>query len=224
MYIPYGRLFNLDGCLIHAAQGTKVKKLDNIPEGCLVMFSTKKGVDLLDTDTDSVPLAELRCTNEDGELQVIPKKSSGWRSLDGIASEDELEDVLLLDVYGKVMPAKFDNNSPLRFVGIIAYKHRASVAPKAVPVKTSKPMPTFEPVAKQTPANAEKFPHYFHKVDATHIDVYWVLDKFNTGSAAIDHAVKKLLAPGKRGAKSRIKDLCEAIASIERAIEMEGGE
>lgn len=215
MYIPYGQLFNLDGCLIHAAQGTKVKKLDDIPEGCLIQFGTKLGVDLLDTDTDIVPLSELRCTNDDGDLQVIPKKSAGWKSLDCIASEDNLADVLLLDIYGKVMPAK-PNSSPSRFVGIIAYKR------KFKPV--SEEAPTSAPVAKQTPANAEKFPHYFHKVAATHIDVYWVLDRFNTGSAAIDHAVKKLLAPGQRGAKSRTKDLREAIASIERAIELEGGE
>lgn len=216
MYIPYGRIFNLDGCLIHAARGVKVKKLDEIPEGCLIQFGTKLGVDLLDTDTDFVPLEELRCTNDDGDLQVIPKKSAGWKSLDCIVREDNLADVLLLDIYGKVMPAK-PNSSPSRFVAIIAYKLHTIPGPKAVPVQEA-------PVAKQTPANAEKFPHYFHKVDATHIDVYWVLDKFNTGSAAIDHAVKKLLAPGQRGAKSRIKDLREAIASIERAIEMEGGE
>lgn len=55
------------------------------------------------------------------------------------------------------------------------------------------------------------------------VDVYCVLAAFPTGSAAIDHAVKKLLAPGQRGAKSRIQDLKEARASLDRAIELEEG-
>lgn len=214
MYIPYGRIFNLDNCLIHAAQGVKVKTLDLVPEGCLIMFNTKMGVELYDPDTEFIDFNELRCTNSnDGELQVIPKKSAGWLSLDGIASEGDLEDILLLDVYGKVMPAKPDNG-PARFVGIIAYKRKFKPVPEEVP--------TSAPDVK-TPANAEKFPHYFRKCNQTHVDVYWVLDAFNTGSSSLDHAVKKLLAPGQRGAKSRTEDLHEAIASIERAIELEGG-
>lgn len=55
------------------------------------------------------------------------------------------------------------------------------------------------------------------------VDVYDVLNAFKTGSAAIDHAVKKLLAPGQRGVKPRGQDLREAIASIERAIQIEEG-
>lgn len=54
------------------------------------------------------------------------------------------------------------------------------------------------------------------------VDVYDVLNAFKTGSAAVDHAVKKLLAPGQRGVKSREQDLNEAIASIRRAVEIEG--
>jgi hypothetical protein len=35
------------------------------------------------------------------------------------------------------------------------------------------------------------------------------------------HAIKKMLAPGQRGAKDTIQDMKEAIQSIERAIELE---
>lgn len=52
-----------------------------------------------------------------------------------------------------------------------------------------------------------------------HVDVYDVLGVFKTDSAAIDHAVKKLLAPGHRGVKDRITDLNEAINSIQREID-----
>jgi hypothetical protein len=50
------------------------------------------------------------------------------------------------------------------------------------------------------------------------VDVYRVLNAFPTGSPEIDHAVKKLLASGKRGAKDELQDLREAIQSIEARI------
>lgn len=47
------------------------------------------------------------------------------------------------------------------------------------------------------------------------VDVYRVLDAFRTDSPALDHAVKKILCPGTRHAKTREQDLKEAIKSIE---------
>lgn len=47
------------------------------------------------------------------------------------------------------------------------------------------------------------------------VDVYRVLDAFKTDSPALDHAVKKILCPGTRHAKTRKQDLKEAIKSIE---------
>lgn len=49
----------------------------------------------------------------------------------------------------------------------------------------------------------------------TTVDVYRVLDAFKTESAAIDHAVKKLLCAGIRHQKGRKQDLEEAIKSIQ---------
>lgn len=54
------------------------------------------------------------------------------------------------------------------------------------------------------------------------VDVYEVLQAYPTGSAALDHAAKKILCAGQRGAKSRLQDLEEARDAITRAIEMEG--
>lgn len=51
------------------------------------------------------------------------------------------------------------------------------------------------------------------------VDVYRVLNAFPSGSPEIDHALKKLLAPGKRGVKSELQDLKEAIQSIEARID-----
>ncbi len=53
------------------------------------------------------------------------------------------------------------------------------------------------------------------------IDVYSVLVAFGVTNPADAHAIKKLLMPGQRGAKSAIQDREEAIMSIYRAIEIE---
>ena len=53
------------------------------------------------------------------------------------------------------------------------------------------------------------------------VDVYDVLDAFEVKNPATQHAVKKLLMPGKRGVKDTVQDLEEAKQSIERAIELE---
>lgn len=56
---------------------------------------------------------------------------------------------------------------------------------------------------------------------AIYVDVYDVLTAFEVVNPAMAHAVKKMLAPGQRGAKDTIQDMKEAIQSIERAIELE---
>ena len=54
-----------------------------------------------------------------------------------------------------------------------------------------------------------------------YVDVYDVLKAFNVTNPATAHAIKKLLAGGKRGYKDVEQDLKEAISSINRAIELE---
>tara|TARA_R110002124_G_scaffold231635_1_gene396918 strand:- start:1327 stop:1656 length:330 start_codon:yes stop_codon:yes gene_type:complete len=49
------------------------------------------------------------------------------------------------------------------------------------------------------------------------IDVYDVLHAYPSGCPPIDHAIKKLLCTGSRGAKDWKTDLQEAIDSLERA-------
>ena len=52
------------------------------------------------------------------------------------------------------------------------------------------------------------------------IDVYDVLNAFAVTCPATQHAIKKLLMPGKRGYKSELGDLLEARASVDRAIDL----
>ena len=52
------------------------------------------------------------------------------------------------------------------------------------------------------------------------IDVYDVLNAFAVTCPATQHAIKKLLMPGKRGHKSELGDLLEARASVDLAIDL----
>jgi len=59
--------------------------------------------------------------------------------------------------------------------------------------------------------------HYYKDVSHLRtIDVYRVLSLFNVNDPCIQHAVKKLLVAGGRGAKDAAKDVQEAIDSLKR--------
>ena len=59
--------------------------------------------------------------------------------------------------------------------------------------------------------------HYFKDVSRLDsVDVYRVLELFEVVDPAIQHAVKKLLCAGGRGAKSQPQDVQEAIDSLIR--------
>jgi hypothetical protein len=63
--------------------------------------------------------------------------------------------------------------------------------------------------------------HYFK--DVRHIDgidVYRVLELFNVTDPCLQHAVKKLLCAGKRGAKDEEQDVQEAMDTLERYQDM----
>lgn len=66
-----------------------------------------------------------------------------------------------------------------------------------------------------------EFSRYYINVGGrTYIDVYCILALFKVSSHAIGHAIKKLLVPGQRGSKGYRQDLIEAIASIQREVEL----
>lgn len=62
---------------------------------------------------------------------------------------------------------------------------------------------------------------YARNFKGSKIDVYDVLMLWDVTNPAIQHAIKKLLQPGKRGHKDMETDLKEALRSVERAIELE---
>ena len=61
---------------------------------------------------------------------------------------------------------------------------------------------------------------YQRQVPSTTIDIYDILNAYKVTCPATQHAIKKLLQPGERGHKDKLTDLREALASVERAIQM----
>ena len=63
--------------------------------------------------------------------------------------------------------------------------------------------------------------HYFKDVShIENVDVYRVIDLFQVVNPCHQHAIKKILCCGQRGAKDAAKDTQEAIDSLKRALEM----
>ncbi len=72
-------------------------------------------------------------------------------------------------------------------------------------------------------SQALSMPSKYHvRLKGAWVDVYDVLQAFGVTNPADQHALKKMLMPGKRGHKDGIQDRREAIQSLHRAIELEG--
>ncbi len=66
-----------------------------------------------------------------------------------------------------------------------------------------------------------KHNHYFKKtVHLDAVDVYRVLELFEVTDPCLQHAIKKLLCAGKRGAKDEERDVEEAIDTLGRYQDM----
>lgn len=74
-------------------------------------------------------------------------------------------------------------------------------------------------VGKAPPA-PEPPSKYHRKLNGRWIDVYDILHVYDVKCPATQHAIKKLLMPGARGANDAVTDLTEAKLAISRAIEL----
>lgn len=68
------------------------------------------------------------------------------------------------------------------------------------------------------------FSHYFRACPFPAVDVYRILLLFGVTDPCLQHAIKKLLVAGGRGAKDIEKDVAEAIATLTRWQEMRAEE
>jgi len=67
-----------------------------------------------------------------------------------------------------------------------------------------------------------EYKHYQKSVEHLKwIDVYRVLDLFGVSNPCLQHAIKKLLCAGQRGAKDERRDVEEAVSSLVRYLEMQ---
>lgn len=75
-----------------------------------------------------------------------------------------------------------------------------------------------------SPKRATAHRHYYKDVSKLKtVDVYRVLKLFNVHDPCLQHAIKKLLVAGGRGAgKDITQDVQEAIDSLKRLLEMDG--
>ena len=62
---------------------------------------------------------------------------------------------------------------------------------------------------------------YHRQIKGVYVDVYDILHAFEITNPGDQHAIKKMLQPGKRGYKDARQDREEAIMSLERANELE---
>lgn len=77
------------------------------------------------------------------------------------------------------------------------------------------------PEKKQPDTVAMQFSRYYRDVSQYQtIDVYRVLRLFEVTSQPVGHAIKKLLAPGRRGGKTYRQDIEEAVAALQRELDM----
>lgn len=68
-----------------------------------------------------------------------------------------------------------------------------------------------------------KHSHYHRSVQHLDtIDIYRILQLYGVTDACIQHAVKKLLCAGQRGAKAQEQDVQEAIDTLTRHQQMQG--
>lgn len=68
---------------------------------------------------------------------------------------------------------------------------------------------------------SELYPHYYKDVShLKQIDVYRIISLFELADPCLQHALKKVLAAGKRGAKDPKQDIKEAIDTLQRKLEM----
>lgn len=111
--------------------------------------------------------------------------------------------------------AEAELDKEARVKGIIAHKNAEYAKDKADAMiqhlkERRKPMGI-------SSIEASKYPHYFKDVrHLNYVDIYRLLDLFEITDQPVAHAIKKLMAAGKRGAKDADKDISEAIDCLLR--------
>jgi len=78
-------------------------------------------------------------------------------------------------------------------------------------VLATPPTPSGQPVPTQ-----ERYRHYYRPCPYEQVDIYRVLLLFGVTDPCLQHAIKKLMVAGGRGAKDISRDVEEAIVTLRR--------
>lgn len=126
---------------------------------------------------------------------------------------DEVRDAALPPMPTYVDPRKESTSSYGRFAKLQVQQIEASLG-------IGKGTLHFHPKPESQAGSGRKHSHYFKDCPYDQVDVYRVIQLFQVSDPCIQHALKKLLAAGGRGAKDEHKDVGEAIDSLRRWQEM----
>lgn len=174
------------------------------PSGTIWAGGTEQDEDLIELVQDENGWMPWVATEEDSLCPVSPQTIVRVRGKSGSESECRA---------GNIYWCARSNDK--LFDTIVAYKI----------VKEAQKAP--DPVHAEAHSAPQRTPrrhlHYFKDVSQINeIDVYRVCELFGVDdpSGATQHAVKKILCAGQRGAKDRAKDYQEAIDTLTRRVEM----
>jgi hypothetical protein len=170
---------------------------------------------------------EATILNEDGEF--IPSECIGRIGKPDENGESEIS--VPQSISEKIAKSNIQPEPPTEF-DYTVHKHPTSadlkVSAGTVAGECRKAAESFEEAIKNAHEAVinelppvRKHSHYFKPCPYQEIDVYRVLELFDVTDQAIGHAIKKLLVAGGRGGgKSIVKDIGEAIDTLKRWQEM----
>ena len=136
---------------------------------------------------------------------IVPRMTSSYLETQNAKVQTPPDIIDTLDISHKIGLTNWTSDTPL----IVPYPETFSISPATNKIP--------EPKISRPEHN-----HYFKDVQHLKtIDVYRVIELFEVSDPCIQHAIKKLLVAGGRGAgKSLDKDVKEAIDSLKRYQEM----
>jgi hypothetical protein len=103
---------------------------------------------------------------------------------------------------------------------IIPNPNRVKAEMSSVPKIPTELVNTYKAVVPEVQVADSGYSHYVRHFNGVKLDPYRIFDLYQITNPCVQHAMKKLFALGKRGAKDELKDLQEVIDTLERMKEM----
>ena len=191
---------------------------DDSPQGYSFWRLIEQGQNPYDHGHEKPDVKEwvyIRDLNFDFKDEWFYKKDGKWIATDGTFYKIGCDEIEILATHKSVtmpdwVPDKKGFSVKIDPIDIMDDK----------PATKSEHGDTIEPSEKLKAAFDKPANKYKVLCKGVEIDVYDVLLAYGVTNPADQHAIKKMLMPGKRGVKGANQDRKEAIQSLERAIEL----